>query len=398
MADKSVKHPGGSEALAQKWRDLGDGSYAPSVYNEAPAASGGGAVTVADGADVALGATTDLASANTAVGRLKAIANALAGTIAISGPVTIASLPLPTGASTEATLASLLAKVNASIAVTGSFWQATQPVSIAAMPSTPVTGTFWQATQPVSLASVPTHAVTQGTSPWLTAGRITAGSTPADNPIPIGAAYRINQPTYVADALAELQADTRGNLKTVLGDINANTFARVLNGGDGVAAGLFGLKTYSMGYLFNGVSEDRARGNWDTTTGDTGAKAATFPGITQTNYNSVGAIITVKLGTVSGTTPTLSCQLQWSYDGGVSWMNVGPAMANLTATGQIGVFFLYPSNTSQAAGVTPANLTTGATQTVVLNLSLPRVWRILFTIGGTGPSFALTAVYVNYTL
>jgi hypothetical protein len=35
-------------------------------------------------------------------------------------------------------------------AVTGTFWQATQPVSIATMPTTPVTGTFWQATQPVS--------------------------------------------------------------------------------------------------------------------------------------------------------------------------------------------------------------------------------------------------------
>lgn len=35
-------------------------------------------------------------------------------------------------------------------AVSGTFWQSTQPVSIASMPSTPVTGTFWQATQPVS--------------------------------------------------------------------------------------------------------------------------------------------------------------------------------------------------------------------------------------------------------
>jgi hypothetical protein len=35
-------------------------------------------------------------------------------------------------------------------AVTGTFWQTTQPVSIATMPTTPVTGTFWQATQPVS--------------------------------------------------------------------------------------------------------------------------------------------------------------------------------------------------------------------------------------------------------
>ena len=39
---------------------------------------------------------------------------------------------------------------------TGSvWWQATQPVSIASMPTTPVTGTFWQTTQPVSAASLP---------------------------------------------------------------------------------------------------------------------------------------------------------------------------------------------------------------------------------------------------
>jgi len=47
----------------------------------------------------------------------------------------------------------------ASFAVTGTFWQATQPVSIASMPSTPVTGTFWQATQPVSAVSLPLPAL-----------------------------------------------------------------------------------------------------------------------------------------------------------------------------------------------------------------------------------------------
>jgi hypothetical protein len=34
--------------------------------------------------------------------------------------------------------------------VSGTFWQATQPVSIATMPTTPVSGTFWQAIQPIS--------------------------------------------------------------------------------------------------------------------------------------------------------------------------------------------------------------------------------------------------------
>jgi hypothetical protein len=37
---------------------------------------------------------------------------------------------------------------NASLPVTGTFWQSTQPVSLAS--SVAVTGTFWQSTQPVS--------------------------------------------------------------------------------------------------------------------------------------------------------------------------------------------------------------------------------------------------------
>lgn len=90
--------------------------------------------------------------------------------------------------------------ISGPLAVTGTFWQATQPVSVASLPSHDVTnagtfavqaswaaaqhiivdsgaltvtlasttitgtvavsGTFWQSTQPVSLASVPSHAVT----------------------------------------------------------------------------------------------------------------------------------------------------------------------------------------------------------------------------------------------
>jgi hypothetical protein len=90
-------------------------------------------------------------------------------------PVSLASVPLPSGAATEATLSALSAKHPASLGqktmansmavvlasdqsavpVTGTFWQATQPVS----------GTFWQATQPVSVASLPlpTGASTEAT-------------------------------------------------------------------------------------------------------------------------------------------------------------------------------------------------------------------------------------------
>lgn len=92
----------------------------------------------------------------------------ISATVAISA----ASLPLPAGAATETTLAAISTKTPAlgqglmaasqpvviasnqsAVPVSGTFWQTTQPVSLATAPTTPVTGTFWQATQPVSLTS-----------------------------------------------------------------------------------------------------------------------------------------------------------------------------------------------------------------------------------------------------
>ena len=151
------------------------------------------------------------------------------------------------------------------------------------------------------------------------------------------------------------------------------------------------------GGAFNGTTVDRLRNNLNTTTGDSGTQTATFNGATQTNYNARGAMITILLGTVSGTTPTLAAQLQWSPDGGTTWLNIGSALANLTASNQTGTIWAYPTNIS-TAGASPAALTTGATQTLQLNAPLPRTWRIAYTIGGTTPSFAISSVQVNYII
>lgn len=63
-------------------------------------------------------------------------------------PVSAASLPLPTGAATETTLAALNTKTPSNGQAVMS---ASRPVVIASNQSAiPVTGTFWQATQPVS--------------------------------------------------------------------------------------------------------------------------------------------------------------------------------------------------------------------------------------------------------
>lgn len=66
--------------------------------------------------------------------------------VPVSGTVSVGTVPV-TGTFYQATQP---VSISGSIAVTGSFYQATQPVSIASMPSTPVTGSFYPATQPVS--------------------------------------------------------------------------------------------------------------------------------------------------------------------------------------------------------------------------------------------------------
>lgn len=142
--------------------------------------------------------------------------------------------------------------------------------------------------------------------------------------------------------------------------------------------------------LFNGTTWDRQRGNFDATTGDTGAKTATFLGATQTNYNARGAVITILLGTVTGTTPTLSAQIQYSYDGGTTFAAFSAANTAVTATGNTIQFMVYPTASN--------NIATGATQQIITNAALPRKWRVAYTIGGTTPSFTITNVFVNYLL
>lgn len=197
-----------------------------------------------------------------------------------------------------------------------------------------------------------------------------------------------------------------GQLST--GALTVNPFPIFVNqGGGGVGAdalinvndipgtaGAFPMR--NVIHEFNGTNWDRVRGNWNTVTGDSGAKTATFNGATQTNFNAVGAYISILLGAVSGTTPTMGIQLQFSPDGGTSWIAIGPALPNMTLTGQSGLIGVFPTNWSQTPGATPAGLTSGASVPMFLNMPLPRTWRLVYTIGGTTPSFTINSVNVNY--
>jgi hypothetical protein len=159
-----------------------------------------------------------------------------------------------------------------------------------------------------------------------------------------------------------------------------------------------GIRSFDL--LFNGTTHDRRHGNWNTTTGDNGAKVAAGNGATQTNYDSRGAEITVLFSATSGTFTTMQFQLQYSFDAGTTWKNFGPATTNNTTPSSTDTytFMVYPTNISQAAGTSPVDFTTSSTQTVRMNTVLPRTWRITWNIAGTSPSVTITQVYVNYQM
>lgn len=146
----------------------------------------------------------------------------------------------------------------------------------------------------------------------------------------------------------------------------------------------------AAGLTFNGTTWDRTRGmSTALTTGDTGAKTATGNGATVTNVGNKGVQILVNMGTVSGTSPTCVIKVQGSTDAGTSWYDIpGATTATLTATGLYGIT-IYPG-----IAVTAGVATTGTTATA--SMVIPRTWRIVWTIGGTTPSFTITNVQYIY--
>lgn len=122
------------------------------------------------------------------------IANA---SLAVTGAFFQATQPI-SGAVSFTVPQHVIVDSSASIAVTGAFFQATQPVSIASMPSTPVTGTFWQVTQPVSIASMPTTAVKPDGTVWtLTGTSANANITNASIAV-TGTFFQATQPVSIA--------------------------------------------------------------------------------------------------------------------------------------------------------------------------------------------------------
>jgi hypothetical protein len=352
-----------------------------------------GTVNVSAGQSVTANAGTNLNTSALALDATLTGGNQISQMKTVAKGTTAAGQP--TSTATDANTQALHTNVTnfpASQAVTGTFYQATQPVSIAstlttnatlAAETTKVIGT-------VNVAASQSITATQATGTNL---HVVVDTAPTTAVSQSGTwAVGANSATGAAAPANSFYIGVKGSSNNLSGLGSANQLA------DGVSGGVDGQTSLTaLGMLYNGASIDRLRGNWNTTTGDTGTKTASFSGATQTNYNARGAYITIILGTVSGTTPTFTAVIQWSPDAGTTWLALGNALSNLTATSQTGTFVIYPTNTS-FGGASPSALTIGSTVNSVINAALPRTWRLNYTIGGTTPSFALTSVQVNYVL
>lgn len=134
---------------------------------QAGGGGGGGAVTVADGADVALGATTDAEATGdgSSVGILKRLRTLLAGGL----PSALASDRLKVDGS------------GVTQPVSGTFWQATQPVSIGA--SVAVTGPLTDGQ--LRATPVPVSGTVTASGP-LTDAQLRAVAVPVSGTVTVG--------------------------------------------------------------------------------------------------------------------------------------------------------------------------------------------------------------------
>lgn len=355
--------------------------------------------------------------------RATPIAVTTSGTTTVSGTVTVG---------------------NASIAVTGAFYQATQPVSLA---STTITGSV-AVTGPLTDTQLRASPVPFLNNDLPGSGSLTARDAVVVPPAGAGATVTGTPTAGSAYALAcangygsanvtvlgtwtgtlyfeasenstngtdgdwiNLNFRQTGIVNTVLGgnttanglfrgNVSAYTYFRVRSAGAGHTGTASVVVRYSsaVGAIFlnasipagtNVIGAANAVVGINATTGDTGAKTATGVGATQTNANNKGAQILLVMGAVSGTTPTFVLKVQGSVDGGTTWYDLpGATTASLTATGNYGI------TVYSGVAVTAGTTTTGTT--AQSSSVLPRTWRVAWTIAGATPSFTITSVQYNY--
>lgn len=116
--------------------------------------------------------------------------------------------------------------------------------------------------------------------------------------------------------------------------------------------------------------------NYNMTVEASSAKSATAAGTTQVNRDCSGATFVIVTTANSGTSPTLTVKVQGSADG-TTWYDIPGATTASITTNTTTVLTVYP-------GVTVA-------ANAAVSQPIPRMFRVHWTIGGTGsPSWTFS--------
>lgn len=267
---------------------------------------------------------------------LGAILAALQSTLGIGGAVTVSNLPATQPVSGPLTNAELRASavpvsgtvdVSGSVAVTGTFWQATQPISAASLPLP--TGAATAALQTTGNATL-TSILTALGSPLQAGGSVSiAGTVPvsaASLPLPSGAATSAKQDAIIAALGSPLQA---GGSVSITGTVAVSAASLPLPTGAATAA--------------NQATGNTSLANLDTDVGAIDAAPAAADGTG--NYSLVAAAkrallnwanLLARLPAALGQT-TMAGSLSVALASDQSRLNVSPdnVLDNLTTSGSV---------------------------------------------------------------
>lgn len=236
-------------------------------------------------------------------------------------------------------------------------------------------------------AGVGAVTVDQGSPPWsVTLPDLEAALAPGTAPakgLPILCQYDSALPAPTSGQTVACQSDASGRLITALGTaLPAGTNAIGTVGQSGTWTVEPGNTPNTTPWLTTAQREQWTGTAWEPVTGniDTGAlvtltnASAGVNSADQTNADGRGLMCLVKITAISGTSPTLTVEIDYkdTASGTYSPLLVSPAYAVVG----VATLTVYPGLTAVA-------------NTVADNV-LPRTWRIADTIGGTTPSVSGT--------
>jgi hypothetical protein len=271
---------------------------------------------------------------------------------------------------------------------TGATWAVTGPLTDAQLRASavPVSGTFWQATQPVSgtvTANIGTvnglaldATLTGGTALFQAVGNVANDGADAGNPVKIGGKANSSTPAAVqvgdrvdgwytlngAAVMAPLSGTgptdgAGGNPKNFWGsDGSSNAYAAV------------------MAFNWNNGSYDRPRNNHEVTALASAARTAAVNSADLVNFNARGVVVVIDI-TAGGGAGSLTVKLTGKD-------TLSGKYVTLFSTGALAAPGVSTYSFQVFPGATPVAQVSGTPATVgKADFLVPRIWRIEVTTG-----------------